>query len=117
MNDCVGHFGFIDLEYPVFHVGFFRLIIQTLQCICKVICFFLILFLKFNLILKGCSQTLLQEEQKSLLLRQASNPNLDYLRKKALQKKIVTLSKKISMCTKCGFLNGNYYIFKFYLIG
>uniref|UniRef100_A0A914M661 DNA-directed RNA polymerase subunit n=1 Tax=Meloidogyne incognita TaxID=6306 RepID=A0A914M661_MELIC len=89
MNDCVGHFGFIDLEYPVFHVGFFRLIIQTLQCICK-----------------GCSQTLLQEEQKSLLLRQASNPNLDYLRKKALQKKIVTLSKKISMCTKCGFLNG-----------
>uniref|UniRef100_A0A914M070 DNA-directed RNA polymerase subunit n=1 Tax=Meloidogyne incognita TaxID=6306 RepID=A0A914M070_MELIC len=88
MNDCVGHFGFIDLEYPVFHVGFFRLIIQTLQCICK-----------------GCSQTLLQEEQKSLLLRQASNPNLDYLRKKALQKKIVTLSKKISMCTKCGFLN------------
>uniref|UniRef100_A0A915MM94 DNA-directed RNA polymerase n=1 Tax=Meloidogyne javanica TaxID=6303 RepID=A0A915MM94_MELJA len=61
MNDCVGHFGFIDLEYP------------------------------------GCSQTLLQEEQKSLLLRQASNPNLDYLRKKALQKKIVTLSKKINI--------------------
>jgi DNA-directed RNA polymerase III subunit RPC1 len=89
MADCVGHFGFIDLEYPVFHVGFFRLILQTLQCICK-----------------GCSQTLLQDEQKSMLLRQASNPNLDYLRKKALQKKIVTLSKKITLCTKCGFING-----------
>lgn len=33
----MGHFGFIDLELPVFHVGFFRLVIQLLQCICKVI--------------------------------------------------------------------------------
>jgi DNA-directed RNA polymerase III subunit RPC1 len=38
LQECVGHFGFIDLEYPVFHIGFFRLVIQTLQCICKV-CF------------------------------------------------------------------------------
>lgn len=38
-TDCVGHFGHINLEYPVFHVGFFRLIIQMLQCICKVSCF------------------------------------------------------------------------------
>lgn len=36
MTDCAGHFGYIELEYPVFHVGFFRLIIQVLQCICKV---------------------------------------------------------------------------------
>uniref|UniRef100_A0A914DQ55 DNA-directed RNA polymerase n=1 Tax=Acrobeloides nanus TaxID=290746 RepID=A0A914DQ55_9BILA len=34
-QDCIGHFGFIDLEQPVFHVGFFKLIIQVLQCICK----------------------------------------------------------------------------------
>ena len=36
MADCIGHFGYLDLELPVFHVGFFRQIIQTLQCLCKV---------------------------------------------------------------------------------
>ncbi len=35
LADCVGHFGYIDLELPVFHVGYFRSIIQVLQCICK----------------------------------------------------------------------------------
>lgn len=37
MQDCVGHFGFVDLELPIFHIGYFRLVIQTLQMICKVI--------------------------------------------------------------------------------
>ena len=35
MEECIGHFGFIDLELPVYHVGYFRSIIQVLQCICK----------------------------------------------------------------------------------
>ncbi|KAL3091836.1 hypothetical protein niasHS_004661 [Heterodera schachtii] len=89
LDTCVGHFGFIDLEYPVFHVGFFRLVIQTLQCICK-----------------ACSRTLLQGEPKEALLRQALTPNLDYLRKKALHKRMLAMSKKCSLCTHCGFLNG-----------
>lgn len=37
LQDCVGHFGYIDLILPVFHVGHFRSIIQILQTICKVI--------------------------------------------------------------------------------
>lgn len=24
LNECIGHFGYIDLELPVFHVGYFR---------------------------------------------------------------------------------------------
>ena len=32
---CCGHFGVINLQLPVFHVGFFKQIIQVLQCICK----------------------------------------------------------------------------------
>jgi len=36
MQECVGHFGYLDLELPVFHIGFFKLTIQVLQCICKV---------------------------------------------------------------------------------
>jgi hypothetical protein len=33
---CIGHYGFIDLELPVFHVGYFRSCINILQVICKV---------------------------------------------------------------------------------
>ncbi|KAH7729808.1 RNA polymerase Rpb1 [Aphelenchoides avenae] len=89
LTDCVGHFGYIDLEYPVFHVGFFRLIIQLLQCICK-----------------SCASTLLNGEQKLAFMRQIHNPNLDYLRRKVVHKKVVEASKKISTCPHCGFLNG-----------
>lgn len=33
---CIGHYGYIDLELPVFHVGYFRSCINILQTICKV---------------------------------------------------------------------------------
>jgi len=36
LNDCIGHYGYIDLELPVFHVGYFRAVISVLQTICKV---------------------------------------------------------------------------------
>lgn len=36
LQDCTGHYGYIDLELPVFHIGFFRTIINILQEICKV---------------------------------------------------------------------------------
>lgn len=36
MMDCVGHFGFIRLALPLYHVGYFNEIINILQCICKV---------------------------------------------------------------------------------
>uniref|UniRef100_A0A0N4Z3L6 DNA-directed RNA polymerase subunit n=1 Tax=Parastrongyloides trichosuri TaxID=131310 RepID=A0A0N4Z3L6_PARTI len=89
ITDCVGHFGFLDLELPVFHVGFFRLTIQMLQCICK-----------------NCSNLLMSDEQKDIFLRQVKNPNLDYLQRKGLHKRIVELSKKITLCTSCGYKNG-----------
>lgn len=34
--DCVGHFGYLDLELPVFHTGYFKSTIAILQQICKV---------------------------------------------------------------------------------
>lgn len=37
LADCIGHYGYIDLELPVFHVGYFRNIIIILQNICKVL--------------------------------------------------------------------------------
>lgn len=36
MADCVGHFGYIKLVLPVFHIGFFKHVIGILQIICKV---------------------------------------------------------------------------------
>lgn len=36
LNECVGHFGYLDLALPVYHVGHFRATIQILQSICKV---------------------------------------------------------------------------------
>ncbi|MFH4974741.1 hypothetical protein AB6A40_001450 [Gnathostoma spinigerum] len=89
LTDCVGHFGYIDLALPVFHVGFFRLTIQMLQCVCK-----------------NCSSVLLAKEQKETFLRQAANPNLDYLRRKALHKKIVAACKRNTICNECGHKNG-----------
>ena len=36
LADCIGHYGYIDLELPVFHIGFFKTITNILQAICKV---------------------------------------------------------------------------------
>jgi hypothetical protein len=33
---CVGHYGYVKLALPVFHIGYFRPTITMLQCICKV---------------------------------------------------------------------------------
>jgi DNA-directed RNA polymerase III subunit RPC1 len=36
MKECVGHYGYIRLVLPVFHIGFLKHVISILQCICKV---------------------------------------------------------------------------------
>lgn len=41
-------------------------------------------------------------------MRQIHNPNLDYLRRKVVHKKIVEASKKITACPHCGFVNGRH---------
>ncbi|CCD66619.1 DNA-directed RNA polymerase subunit [Caenorhabditis elegans] len=89
LTDCVGHFGYFDLDVPVFHIGFFKLTIQLLQCICK-----------------NCSSILLTPEQHRVFSRQVMNPNLDYLHRKALHKRIVAACKKGSTCSHCGLKNG-----------
>ena len=36
LQDCVGHFGYIRLELPVYHIGYLKAVLLILQCICKV---------------------------------------------------------------------------------
>ncbi|VDO41469.1 unnamed protein product [Haemonchus placei] len=89
LSDCVGHFGYVDLAFPVFHIGFFKSTIQVLQCICK-----------------NCARLLLSESQRSYFLRQIANPTLNYIQRKALHKSIVASCKKTSLCLQCGQRNG-----------
>lgn len=34
--ECVGHYAYIKLVVPVFHIGYFKHTLAILQCICKV---------------------------------------------------------------------------------
>lgn len=36
LQQCNGHFGHVKLALPAFHIGYLRLTIAILQCICKV---------------------------------------------------------------------------------
>ncbi|KAL1517105.1 hypothetical protein ABEB36_000913 [Hypothenemus hampei] len=89
ISECVGHFGYIDLELPVFHVGYFRSIITLLQSICK-----------------KCSHVLLEDIDKAQYRFRLTNPNLNYMTKKTIRKKINDKCKKITKCPHCKARNG-----------
>ncbi|XP_063217430.1 DNA-directed RNA polymerase III subunit RPC1 [Bacillus rossius redtenbacheri] len=89
LNDCIGHYGYIDLELPVFHVGYFRSVITILQTICKT-----------------CSHVLLSSKDRKPFRLKVMNPSLPYLVRKALRKQIIDKAKKVSLCPHCGELNG-----------
>ncbi|EEB15462.1 DNA-directed RNA polymerase III largest subunit, putative [Pediculus humanus corporis] len=89
LADCIGHFGYINLELPVFHIGYFRSVIMILQTICKT-----------------CSKVLLPEDLKKTYRLRLQNPKFLYLARKALRKQIHEKAKKISICPYCQSLNG-----------
>lgn len=89
LAECVGHFGYIDLKLPVFHVGYFRYIVNILQCICK-----------------KCSRILLSPVDRYTFGLRLQKPELGYLEKKALQKTINERCKKTKYCFFCKSYNG-----------
>ncbi|XP_047127085.1 DNA-directed RNA polymerase III subunit RPC1 isoform X1 [Hydra vulgaris] len=88
--DCVGHYGYIDLELPVFHIGYFRSTIVILQQICK-----------------NCSRILLNEEDRTTYIKALRRPGLTSLQRKTLHKKIIMKCKKVTTCFYCNDRNGN----------
>ncbi|VDL71307.1 unnamed protein product [Nippostrongylus brasiliensis] len=88
--DCVGHFGYVDLALPVFHIGYFKLTIKTLQCICK-----------------RCSALLLSGADRAHFQAQISNRNLNYVHRKALHERLVSKCRKTRICPRCGSTNGH----------
>ena len=93
LSDCAGHFGFIQLELPVFHVGYFRHTIVILQCICK-----------------KCSRVLLPIEERVGFMKKLKGPKIDALTRGQIFKRIVDLCKRSSRCPYCSYSNGTQHI-------
>ena len=89
LAECVGHFGFIDLKLPVFHIGYFRFILGILQSICK-----------------KCSRILLNPQDRFNFATKLQKPDLSYLEKKSLYKSINERCKKTKRCFHCNAFNG-----------
>nr|AAA30233.1 RNA polymerase III [Trypanosoma brucei] len=87
--ECVGHPGHIDLEAPVFHLGFFTTVLR----ICRTIC-------------KRCSHVLLDDTEIDYYKRRLSSSSLEPLQRTMLIKTIQTDAYKTRVCLKCGGLNG-----------
>jgi DNA-directed RNA polymerase III subunit RPC1 len=85
----VGHYGYIKLALPVFHIGYYKLMMTILQNICKT-----------------CSKVLVDEKTKRSYLKRIRAPFLDGLGKKMILKNLNALCKKQSQCPHCYSLNG-----------
>ncbi|CAG8562176.1 2317_t:CDS:10 [Ambispora gerdemannii] len=84
---CVGHFGYIKLVLPIFHIGFFK---ATLNLI----------------VLKNCSRVLLTENERRLFLQKLRRPNMEGSQRKSIVKSIDAQCKKVVECPYCGSING-----------
>lgn len=87
--DCVGHFGYLNLELPVFHLGYFPAILSILQCVCKT-----------------CGALLMKDSDKEKIKKKLMCKNLGYLNKKAIRKQVLGLARKVHTCIKCNAGNG-----------
>ncbi|CDK28947.1 unnamed protein product [Kuraishia capsulata CBS 1993] len=89
LASCHGHFGHVKLALPVFHVGYFKAIMQVLQTICKT-----------------CSSVLLDETTCRQFLLELRRPGLDNLRRMRILKRVSDQAKKQRRCLSCGAING-----------
>ena len=89
MADCVGHYGYIKLVLPVFHIGFFKHVISILQMVCK-----------------SCAGILLEESDRRRFLRRFRRPNLENLQRTQTFKAANAVARKTLYCPHCGATNG-----------
>ena len=87
--DCAGHYGYIKLALPVFHIGYIKHTLNILQCICKT-----------------CSRLLLGDAERMSLLGRMRHPRMDALAKAASFKKTILQCKKAKVCPYCHAANG-----------
>ncbi|KII96076.1 hypothetical protein PLICRDRAFT_130272 [Plicaturopsis crispa FD-325 SS-3] len=87
--DCVGHYAYIKLVVPVFHIGYFKHTIAILQCICKT-----------------CARVLLEETDRRVYLKRFRRPNLENMQRQVLSKGVNTAARKVVYCPYCSATNG-----------
>ena len=88
-RSCNGHWGYVRLNAPCFHVGFLSFTIDILNQVCKT-----------------CASILLDDVERRKYLRNLSRPGLDNYQRKILLKRIQTECKKRYVCPHCGASNG-----------
>jgi len=89
LQDCTGHFGYIKLELPVFHIGYFKATLHMLQCICK-----------------SCSRVLLTEDERRTFLKRLRSPRVERVQREAIFRKLLERCKRVRCCPHCGEENG-----------
>ncbi|KAI0052660.1 beta and beta-prime subunits of DNA dependent RNA-polymerase [Auriscalpium vulgare] len=87
--DCVGHYAYIKLVVPVFHIGYFKHTIGILQCICKT-----------------CARVLLEEPDRRTYVKRFRRPNLENIQRQILVKAVNVLARKTVYCPYCTATNG-----------
>ncbi|KAF7776405.1 hypothetical protein Agabi119p4_4798 [Agaricus bisporus var. burnettii] len=86
---CVGHYAYIKLVVPVFHIGYFKHIISVLQAICKT-----------------CARVLLEEPDRRTFIKRFRRPNLENIQRQALSKSVNATARKVVHCPYCSAING-----------
>lgn len=79
-QECTGHWGHVDLHQPVFHVGYFKHLVNLLYCICK-----------------RCAKLLLGPQDKKLFLQRLRRCH-DPIMKRVILKRIIVKCKKEHVC-------------------
>ncbi|KAF8644329.1 hypothetical protein AX16_008537 [Volvariella volvacea WC 439] len=87
--NCVGHYAYIKLVVPVFHIGYFKHTIAVLQCICK-----------------ACARVLLEESDRRTFIKRFRRPNLENMQRQSLSKAVNSLARKTVYCPYCSAING-----------
>ncbi|KAJ7929053.1 hypothetical protein B0H13DRAFT_1965408 [Mycena leptocephala] len=87
--NCVGHYAYIKLAMPVFHIGFFKHTIGILQCICKT-----------------CARVLLEEPDRRVFIKRFRRPNLENMQRQLITKAVNTTARKVVHCPYCSATNG-----------
>ena len=89
LKHCNGHFGYIKLALPAFHIGFLKKTIEVLHCICK-----------------DCGRVLLNgriQREKLNVMRRSTRDNMEH--KKAI-KTVIAECRKVKDCPHCHSTNG-----------
>jgi DNA-directed RNA polymerase III subunit RPC1 len=86
---CPGHFGYIQLEMPCFHIGYFKHVVHILQCICKT-----------------CSRILLTVREQDVHRQKLSESLHDSRTQSNMFKELCGRCKRVKVCPHCNAPNG-----------